>query len=113
MLDYTRHESSRLSCQVKWSVELDGAAVTIAPRVVTHRNLYALEYRTHIGHTVLYLPSTPVQDGSATHPSQHWQQAFHPSGEPSKVGRFQGEGAGSVHSPRPAPPGQRPSPGTM
>ena len=39
MLDDTRHETSRLSCQVEWSSDLDGAAVTIAPRVVTHRNL--------------------------------------------------------------------------
>jgi 2Fe-2S ferredoxin len=31
MLDDTRHETSRLSCQVEWSEELDGAEVTIAP----------------------------------------------------------------------------------
>lgn len=31
MLDDTRHETSRLSCQVEWSEDLDGAEVTIAP----------------------------------------------------------------------------------
>ena len=31
MLDDTRHDTSRLSCQVEWSEELDGAEVTIAP----------------------------------------------------------------------------------
>ncbi|ALU38472.1 ferredoxin [Kocuria flava] len=31
MLDDTRHETSRLSCQVEWAEDLDGAEVTIAP----------------------------------------------------------------------------------
>lgn len=31
MLDDTRHDTSRLSCQVEWAEELDGAEVTIAP----------------------------------------------------------------------------------
>ncbi|NHU86327.1 2Fe-2S iron-sulfur cluster binding domain-containing protein [Kocuria sp. JC486] len=31
MLDDTRHEDSRLTCQVEWSEELNGAEVTIAP----------------------------------------------------------------------------------
>ncbi|GAA1771794.1 2Fe-2S iron-sulfur cluster-binding protein [Kocuria aegyptia] len=31
MLDDTRHDTSRLSCQVEWSADLDGAEVTIAP----------------------------------------------------------------------------------
>lgn len=31
MLDDTRHEDSRLTCQVEWSQDLDGAEVTIAP----------------------------------------------------------------------------------
>jgi 2Fe-2S ferredoxin len=31
MLDDTRHDTSRLTCQVEWSEDLDGAEVTIAP----------------------------------------------------------------------------------
>ncbi|KAA9395419.1 2Fe-2S iron-sulfur cluster binding domain-containing protein [Kocuria coralli] len=31
MLDDTRHDDSRLTCQVEWSEELNGAEVTIAP----------------------------------------------------------------------------------
>lgn len=31
MLDDNRHETSRLSCQVEWSEDLDGAEVAIAP----------------------------------------------------------------------------------
>ena len=31
MLDDTRHGTSRLTCQVEWAEDLDGAEVTIAP----------------------------------------------------------------------------------
>ena len=31
MLDETRHDTSRLTCQVEWAEDLDGGEVTIAP----------------------------------------------------------------------------------
>ena len=31
MLDDTRHDNSRLTCQVEWSEDLDGAEIEIAP----------------------------------------------------------------------------------
>ena len=31
MLDDTRHDDSRLTCQVEWSEDLDGAEIEIAP----------------------------------------------------------------------------------
>jgi len=31
MLDDTRHDNSRLTCQVEWSEDLEGAEITIAP----------------------------------------------------------------------------------
>lgn len=31
MLDDTRHDDSRLTCQVEWSADLEGAEITIAP----------------------------------------------------------------------------------